>query len=332
MSKSPKVLVVAFLICVIVMFGSFSIGRILSGLVALIQAVLFAASWLMGMQFVKEKIPRLRVLLTTIGFLLIIVFVKANAFRIVSDREAIPTISEDTITNEEEGIFTYQIRDYVGKNLASIGRAKYDDYGQGHITLIFVTEDGMIIDPDDLEQKKEYVVSAQSIQPGTNITMVHSRNDRGEPERYSVNYQSYEEIVLYINKVDGPKFEPSKVTEIKPTLDRHKYYVRDYIGRNAASFGRGGTNVFDDYGAGHLKIMFMSEDREYIDVSDQNVLKQYIIVGQDLAVNTELVFDFEVDGDGVESDFLIKSQNYDEITLTVKRLDDTLIEQMPDFD
>lgn len=330
--RFSKVLIVAFLICVIAMFVSFSNGRILSGLVALVQTGLFATSWLMGMQFVKEKIPRLHVLLATIGFLFIIVFMKANSFRVVSDRVTIPTITADATTNEEKGIYTYQIRDYVGKNLATIGRVKYDDYGQGHITLIFVTEDGMIINPDDNEQKKEYIVSAQSIQPSTNITIVHSRDSHGEPERYLVDYQSYEEIVLYVNKVNETKFEPSRITEIEPSLDRHKYYVRDYVGRNAASFGRVGTNVYDDYGKGHLKVMFMSEDGEYIDVSDRNILKQYIIVGQDLVANTELVFDFEIDSDGVESDYLIRNQNYEEITLTVRKLDKKLIKQMPDFD
>ena len=327
--KFSKVLIVVFLICILAMFVSFSNGHILSGLVASVQAGLFAISWLMGMKFIKEKIPKLHILLATISFLLIIVFLATNSFKVVNNRVTIPTITTDITTNEKEGIYTYQIRDYVGKNLATIGRVKYDDYGQGHINLIFVTENGMLINPEDNEQKQEYVVSAQSIKPGTNITFVHSRDSQGEPERYLVNYQSYEEIVLYVHKLKEDKFEPSNIVELKPILDRHKYYVRNYVGRNAASFGRTATDVFDDYGSGHLKIVFMSESGEYIDVSDKNVLKQYIVVGQNLNVNTELVFEFEKDRDGIESDYLIKSQNYEEITLTVKQLNDSLIEQMP---
>lgn len=327
--KFSKVLIVAFIICVLVMGISFSNGRILSGVVAIIQAGLFAISWLMGMQFIKEKIPRLHILLATIGFLLIILFFKTNTFKIVSNRVVIPTITADTTTNEEEGVYSYQIRDYVGKNLAAIGRTKFDDYGDGHITLIFVTENGVLINPEDKEQKKDYVVSAQSIQPGTNLIFVHERDNRGNPEEYLIDYQNYEEIVLYVNNVNDEEFKPTGIVELNPTLDRHKYYVRDYVGRNAASFGRGGAKVYDDYGDGHLEVAFMSEDGEYIDSSDKNVLKQYIIIDQDLKANTELIFEFETDKNGIESDFLIDYQNYENITLTVRKLDDAIIEQMP---
>ena len=326
--KLSKVLIVALLACVLATYVSFSYGRILSGAIAIVQIGVFATSWLMGMQFIKEKIPRLHVLLAAIGFLLIIVFMKANSFRIVSDRVAIPTITADATTNKEEGIYTYQIRNYVGKNLETVSTVNRDYYGEGYIDFVYVTKDGMIIDPRDSEQKKEYVVGAQSIQPGTNLVIVHSRDRHGKPEMQSVAYQNYEEIILYVNKVEEEKYEPSKIQILEPTLDRHKYYVRDYVGRNAASLGGYST---DKYGRGYIDLVFMSESGEYIDSRDRNILKQYIVVRQDPAVNTEIVFEYKTDKYGIESVYSIENQNYEEITLTVRKLDDKLIKKMPDF-
>ena len=73
----------------------------------------------------------------------------------------------------------------------------------------------------------------------------------------------------------------------------------------------------------------IDESGEYIDANDRDVLKQYIVVDQDIAVNTKLKFKYKVDNDGVESENMVESQNYEEITLKVRKLDDALIEQMP---
>ncbi len=62
-----------------------------------------------------------------------------------SGNKTVPTISADTGTNESEGIYSYQIRNYIGKNVASIGSVSgnyvVDEYGAGELKLIFVTKD-----------------------------------------------------------------------------------------------------------------------------------------------------------------------------------------------
>ena len=75
--------------------------------------------------------------------------------------------------------------------------------------------------------------------------------------------------------------------------------------------------------------MFTAEDGSFVDSSDVNSLKCYIVIDQDIASNTELQMNYETDSKGQEYDNLIKSQNYEEINLTVRRLDDELIAKMP---
>ncbi|MBR3761843.1 MAG: DUF4839 domain-containing protein [Lachnospiraceae bacterium] len=331
--KFSKIILISFIICLLTMFTAFSNGRILSGLIAIVQVGLFAVSWLMGMGFVKEKIPRQHILFAVLGFVLIILFIKTNSIQIGNKSAVSPTITENAETDEEEGIYTYQVRNYIGKNAGSIGTIvggyRVDEYGHGKIRIIFMAENGMLVNQKDDAQLKEYVVSGQNLQPDTNITIIHLRDRKGEPYSNLVDYQSYEEIILYVNKIGESTFEKTDITQINPTLDRHKFYVRDYVGRNSASFGTViGNSRVDEYGNGKLRLSFASEDGTFVDANDLNILKQYIIIDQDIKANTELVLEYETDSKGEEYDNLIRTQNYEEITLKVKKLDNSIIAEM----
>ncbi len=245
------------------------------------------------------------------------------------------SMSITTETSDTEGIYTYEVRNYIGKNLAAIGKEydgnQIDEYGKGKLKLNFVTENGIIVTPSDDELKKQYTVVDQSIKAGSNLTITHLRDSKGEPYSNLVDYQSYDEILLFVAPIGNTSYKPSYTT-LLPTLDRHIYHIRDYVGRNAASFGvYYGDDYIDEYGAGKLRISFKSEDGSYIDSNDKNILKCYIVTGQDINVNTELKLEYETDSKGKEYDNLIQSQNYEEITITVKKLDDSLIAKMPEL-
>ncbi|MEE1261669.1 leucine-rich repeat protein [Ruminococcus sp.] len=250
-----------------------------------------------------------------------------------TEKSLVPTIDENAVTNEKEGIFSYQIRNYIGKNAASIGEQKtdylIDKYGDGELRIVFVTEDGLLLGNDN-EMKKKYVVVDQNLPAGTTLTVVNERSDDGEIYSYLVSYQSYDEIVLFVAPLNDDSFKP-KVTEIKPTLDRHIYHIRDYVGRNAASFGKKDSNNhrIDKYGNGKVQFSFTAEDSSYVDDSDLNFLKQYIVTAQDIAVNSDLIITYQTDSYGNEFDSLVKSQNIEVITLTVKKLDDIAIKKQP---
>lgn len=329
--KLSKILIIAFIISILCTFNCFSSGKVLAGLIAFVQASLYGMSWLMGMQFIKGKIPRMYILFALIGFLMIILYLRA--MDVGSGSKTSPTISKEQQTNESEGIYTYQIRNYVGKNVASVGKISgssvVDTYGSGELRIVFVTEDGMFINPSDEEQKKQYVVVEQSLEKDSNITIVHLRNSSGEPYSNLVDYQSYEEIILYVAPIgNNDTFKPV-VEKINPTLDRHKFYVRDYVGKNAASFGKvNNSNRTDSYGAGGLRISFISEDGTYIEASNINELKNYIIIAQDIKANTELNLDYETNSLDEEYHNLIRNQNYEEINLTVRKLDESIVEKM----
>ncbi|NMD38820.1 MAG: zinc ribbon domain-containing protein [Christensenellaceae bacterium] len=247
-----------------------------------------------------------------------------------------PTIDVSSVTNNSEGIYSYKVRNYIGKNVASIGKywigTQTDQYGAGELNIIFVTESGMIIPLNDDEFKKQYTVVEQSIPVGKNLTIVNQRDSNGKPYSYLVDYQSYDEILLYVAPIGTTSYVPT-ITELLPTLDRHIYHVKDYVGRNAASFGKAqiGKRI-DEYGAGELRIIFTAEDGTFVDASDINILKKYIVVEQDIAPNKELKLEYEKDSSGIEYDYLIRYQNFEEINLTVKKIDESIVSQMPILD
>lgn len=247
-----------------------------------------------------------------------------------------PVISENAQNDDSQGIYTYTIRNYIGKNLGSVGKVSgkqlIEEYGSGEVSIVLVTENGSIIPSDNEELKKQYTVVDQNLAAGTDITLVHLRDSRGKPYSNVVDYQSYDEMILYVAPVGSDSFSPIYTT-ILPTLDKHVYHIRDYVGRNAASFGKAySKNRIDEYGAAEMRIVFSSEDGSYVDAEDINTLKNYVITGQDIAPNTELKLEYETDSRGKEYDNIIRSQNYEEINLTVRALDASTIEAMPAID
>ena len=78
--------------------------------------------------------------------------------------------------------------------------------------------------------------------------------------------------------------------------------------------------------------MFTSESGTYVDAGDINDLKKYIVVGQDVEPNTELKLEYETNSRGEEYDNLIRSQNYEEINLTVRPIDEAIVSAMPDLE
>lgn len=124
---------------------------------------------------------------------------------------------------------------------------------------------------------------------------------------------------------DAVQEQRQQVT-IKQSPDKYTWYVKDYVGMNAASVGYTALDGLrrDAYGAGTLKVVFRSTDGTYVPIDvdaetgeENDELKNYKVIGQDLAPNTELKYTFQRDGEGVEYDSLVDTQNYDEIVLAV---------------
>ena len=112
-------------------------------------------------------------------------------------------------------------------------------------------------------------------------------------------------------------------TAVTPSPDKYTWYVADYVGRNLASVGytsMGGDRM-DAYGAGYIKLIPITVDGTYVDISDEDVLKQYVVLGQSPAANTEIEYIFEKDSKGQEYFGLINNQSLEQLDLIVARID-----------
>lgn len=121
---------------------------------------------------------------------------------------------------------------------------------------------------------------------------------------------------------------------IKTSPDKYTWYVQDYVGRNAASIGYTsmGGDRFDRYGSSLLRIIYVADDGTYVDIDDDDILKQFIVTGQSLSPNTEIKLTFQTDSDGNEYSSLIDHQSYESIDLTVSRINGVMYNDKVEYE
>jgi len=248
------------------------------------------------------------------------------------EQRLIPSITVDVVTDKEQGIYCYPVRDYVSRNAATIGRVsgayRVDDYDCAELRIVFIARDGEYLSPADENQLREYVVYAQSLPAGSTLAAVADRS--GDMIYSSIaDYQNYEEILLYVHRVGETAPAAPDIPAAAPTLDRHAYPIRNYVGRNAASVGESNlAGIADAYGHGWVKIIFSAADGTYVDMKDLRERRQYRVIAQDIAPDTVMTYGYHVfRGEGESS--LVEYQSHQEINLTVEKLDDAVIQAMP---
>lgn len=197
------------------------------------------------------------------------------------------------------------------------------EIGSGYLQITYVTTDGTYVGADDEENLKNYVVTAQSIEPNTEVKLTFQKDSDGKEYDNLVDHQTYEKIDLAVKKVKSADEPILELTSIDPSPDKYTYYIQNYVGKNLASVGYQslGGDYRDEYGSGSVELVLSSEDGSYIDTSDSSLLKQYVVTGQDIAPNTELKYTYLLDSDGNEYSNLIDSQSYETITLNIEHLD-----------
>lgn len=227
---------------------------------------------------------------------------------------------EEVEVKQSPDKYTWYIKDYVGKNVAafgytSMGGERMDHYGEGYLKLILVNEDGSYIDISNEDELKKYVVTAQNLEPNTELKYTFEKDEEGE-EYSLVAYQNIEEIVLAVKEV-GSDSTAKELTEITVSPDQYTWYIRDYVGRNLAFCGYAsmGGEYRDAYGASTIVFVLMSDDGTYIEPDDEETIKQYVVTGQSVAPNSELKLELMTDENGEEYGNLVQSQNIQEIEL-----------------
>lgn len=140
-----------------------------------------------------------------------------------------PADESITIKNSPDK-YTWYIKNYVGKNCASIGYTsmggdRMDHYGAGYIELVMVTPDGAYIDIESDDDLKQYVVTAQSYAPNTELKYVFDTDEDGNEYENLVQSQNIEEIVLCVKKVGSREETSLGLTEITPSPDKYTWYI-----------------------------------------------------------------------------------------------------------
>lgn len=243
-----------------------------------------------------------------------------------SDGQMTAKMGESLTIKESPDKYTWYIKNYVGKNCASVGEystyseKRLDEYGTGYLEILFVSPDGEYIDHESNDFLKEYKVVGQSLAPNTELKLSFRFDENGNECDYLIDTQNHERIVLCVNKV-GATENKMELSTISPSQDKHTWYIMDYAGRNLANCGSlssVGDYLVDEYGTGYLKILIVADDGKYVDPANTEQLKKYVVVDQSIEPNTELNFVFRKDENGNEYSYLIESQNIEQIELFVK--------------
>ncbi|MEY8258248.1 hypothetical protein AAK706_11020 [Erysipelotrichaceae bacterium 66-17] len=111
-----------------------------------------------------------------------------------------------------------------------------------------------------------------------------------------------------------------KATEIKKADDKYTYYIKDYKGMNVSQVGSwNGDECIDKYYAGstpfYIPFIFYTENGEAV---DENNEKDFYVVKQDPAPNTEEKVTYFKKEDGTEYDDSIDRSSIEPIKLYVK--------------
>ncbi len=261
-----------------------------------------------------------------------------------TEPEATPIVSSDALALLEEAKnhnqiailpsqdkYTYYIQDYIGLNLASIGYTsmggeRFDRYGNGLLEIIPVALDGSYVNIEDEDILSQYVVVAQSISPNTEMKLAFKKNSSGKEYSNLIDYQSIESIDLLVVKLDGSMMGdaiPFSPVAIKPAPDRYTCYVYNYVGKNLATVGYTslGGDRLDEYLNARIELCVVTADGTHVDISDSSQLQQYVVIGQNIAPNTEIKLVYQKDSNGNEYDNLIDSCSVGLIDLQVRRVD-----------
>lgn len=111
--------------------------------------------------------------------------------------------------------------------------------------------------------------------------------------------------------------------KIKESPDKYTQYIKDYTGKNLANVGYTALGGFraDMYGNSWVKLTPVTKTGKYIDATDEELLKTYVVSKQDVKPNTELKYAYYVDPTTNEETNMVTKETISEILLYVKKVD-----------
>lgn len=167
--KLSKFVIVFTIICLLFVFTAFKDGKILSGIIGIIQIACFSVGWLSGMQIIKEKFKGMHTVLIIIGFALIIPFIAVpNDFENYDYSTKCEKIDLEDIYLKEQlikmddkiiGEIDYNENDSLHITLCNIDKNKYKDYKEKFINFGYKVDSEEESDSYDAYNEAGYKIS-----------------------------------------------------------------------------------------------------------------------------------------------------------------------------
>ena len=181
-SKFSKFLIVCAVISLLGCAVSFNDGKVLSGIIALVQLVLFAGSWLMGMQIIQEPQKGVRAIATILAFVLIIPYNIAYNSNIDFDFD---TYEKDRLNELKQSMSKFEWPD---SEIAELLPKPKSDYG--HIEWEKSSGFVIYVGNTTLEEYNEYVKTCRE----NGFTVDY---DKGDSHYYAKNSDGYDLDLRY---------------------------------------------------------------------------------------------------------------------------------------
>lgn len=130
-------------------------------------------------------------------------------------------------------------------------------------------------------------------------------------------------MITMVTLLTATPVNASTTEKAKETPNKYTQYIRDYTGKNLANVGYTALGGFraDMYGNGYVKLTPVTKTGKYIDPSDEDLSKTYVVSKQDVKPSSELKYSYYVDPDTKEESNIVTKQSISEILLYVKKID-----------
>lgn len=156
-----KATIVCMFICLLLMINAFKKYHILAGIIALVQIGLFALSWLMGMQIVKEKRKFVYMAFAILAFLLMIPFGMCNS---IEKLEKIDWPDDGIMENLPDpgakyGEIVTNTADYFCATIEKYSEKDYENYVAACQEIGYIVESETLTSSYDAYNEEGYELS-----------------------------------------------------------------------------------------------------------------------------------------------------------------------------
>lgn len=130
-------------------------------------------------------------------------------------------------------------------------------------------------------------------------------------------------VMAMVTLATATPVNAASTENIKESPDKYTQYIKDYTGKNLANVGYTTLGGFraDMYGNAWIKLTPMTKTGKYIDASDKDLLKSYVVSAQDVKPNSALKYSYYTDPTTNKETNMVVRQSISEILLYVKKVD-----------